>query len=232
MAIKNFPIKDWSYHSYRNCKLENYVDAVNLATQKGYYVFRMGATPGKTLEINNDRFIDYAKLYRTDFLDVYLANKCKFSISTGTGWDALSSWTFRKPHVWTNAVPIGIPVLNPCEKLIFSIKLHYNIKKNKYLSLNEILNSKLMYASSIDSFNEENIELHENDSEDIKNMVIEMINYIEKIDDKSEEDLIFQSKIQSIYKNNLRLPNSKYKIFNTTMSKNFIKKYNFLINEI
>ncbi len=63
-------------------------------------------------------------------------------------------------------------------------------------------------------------------------MVIEMINYIEKIDDKSEEDLIFQSKIQSIYKNNLRLPNSKYKIFNTTMSKNFIKKYNFLINEI
>ena len=62
-------------------------------------------------------------------------------------------------------------------------------------------------------------------------MMIEMIDYIENLESVSKEDLMFQKKVQNIYKKNLKLPNVQYKIFDVEMSKNFIKKHNFLINE-
>jgi putative glycosyltransferase (TIGR04372 family) len=228
---KNFPKNDWNYHSYRNCKIENYIEAINLAMERGYYVFKMGATPGHSLNINNSRFIDYAKHYRNDFMDVYLASKCEFSISSGTGWDALTSWTFRKPHIWTNAVPIIWPALNPSNKLIFSIKLHFDKKKDRFLSLKEILNSELFMSSSSDAFYKKDVMLYENDSDDIKNMMLEMIDNLENRDFASEENLITHKKIQNIYKKNLKLPKGEFRIFDVKLSESFVKKHDFLLRE-
>ena len=67
---KNLPLTNYDYHSYRNANIENFIEGINLATKKGYFVFRMGAVKEDLLNINNERFIEYSSLYRSDFLDV------------------------------------------------------------------------------------------------------------------------------------------------------------------
>ena len=44
---KTFPDKDFSYHDFRDTDVKNYIDAINYATSRGYYVFRMGAVVKK-----------------------------------------------------------------------------------------------------------------------------------------------------------------------------------------
>ena len=66
-------------------------------------------------------------------------NRIYFSISTGTGWDALTSLTFRKKHIYVNAVPLIVPITNKSDPL-FSIKLHFDNNKKKFLTLKEIFN--------------------------------------------------------------------------------------------
>ena len=49
---------------FRNANIENFIEGINLATKKGYFVFRMGAVKEDLLNINNERFIEYSSLYR------------------------------------------------------------------------------------------------------------------------------------------------------------------------
>ena len=148
---QNFPSYNYNYHSYRDCDINNFIDAINIATEKGYFVFRMGAVKEDLLNINNKKFIDYSSLYRSDFLDVYLANRCEFSLSSGCGWDALTSFTFRKKHIYINAVPLMVPLLNRSYPL-FTIKYHFDNNKNKFLSLKEIFELNLSYGLTSDSY--------------------------------------------------------------------------------
>ena len=128
---KKFSNKNFQHHEYRNCNIENFKNAINSATKRGYYVFRMGEFVKKELKINNNMYIEYSIKHRTDFLDVFLAYKCNFCITTSTGWDSLPSFTFRKPVVWTNFSPVG-NLLTYSPNFLFSFKIHQNsiTKKN------------------------------------------------------------------------------------------------------
>ena len=37
-----FPNKDYSYHNFRDCKVDNFELGINELISRGYYVFRMG----------------------------------------------------------------------------------------------------------------------------------------------------------------------------------------------
>ena len=41
-------------------------------------------------------------------MDIYLGYICSFCITTGTGYDAIPSFIFRKPVLFTNSVPLSI----------------------------------------------------------------------------------------------------------------------------
>ena len=48
----------------------------------------MGSKVKDKLNTNNPKILDYANMeIRSDFLDIYLASKCKFCISTDYGLD-------------------------------------------------------------------------------------------------------------------------------------------------
>ena len=77
-----------SIHDYRDTDINDFVSACEKLTELGYYVIRMGANVKKPIDTNNEMIIDYAfKNLRTDFMDIYLASKCEFCITTGTGFD-------------------------------------------------------------------------------------------------------------------------------------------------
>ena len=241
---QKFPLKDFSYHNYRNSNIESYKLAVDEATKRGFYVFRMGETVEKKLYFGNEKFVDYSSNFRSDFLDIYLAYKCTFVISTSTGWDQVPAFTFRKPVVWTNFVPVG-DLYAYSSKFLFSFKLHYDKINKKFLNLKEI--SRVGYASKSDFYQKENIELIDNEPEDIKNLTLEMIDILDKKIIYSNEDNQLQNEFWNKYVEYFTLENcksnyqisidtlrcSKKRLLNnkiiSRIGKNFLNKNKFLL---
>jgi putative glycosyltransferase (TIGR04372 family) len=223
-----FPTKNWNYQNHRNCDLSNYEMAIKYAMDKGYYVFHMGDKPKNYLDLEDKKFIQYAKNYRTDFLDIYLAYKCEFCITMGTGWDAVASYNFRKPMVWTNLLPIADPIAYS-NKFIFSPKLYFSEKENRYLSLREIKDLGLSFKNHLNDFSELNISLIENTPVEIMDMTKEMIEILNNKAEYTSADKSRQEKLLKLYKELF-----SYKWGNninqfSRMSKEFINKNQFLI---
>ena len=111
----------------------------------------MGQDADEKILINDTNFIDYSNKYRTDFLDVFLAYKCKLCITqalVGT----LPSFVFRKPTIFTNFVPVG-NMTTYSKNFMFSIKIHYDRVKNKKMNLKEISENPVAYAIALKYLN-------------------------------------------------------------------------------
>jgi len=162
-----------SSQSFRDSNIKNYIKSAEFLAEKGFYVFRMGSIVKDPLKSKNKKIIDYATNgMRTEFLDIYLAFRCVFSIVTSTGWDALPV-IFRKPIVYVNSAPIGIiATFTPDNIHIF--KHHKKYNKKNYLNFKEIENHGVMYSLENSDYADRNIELVENSEAEILDAVEEM----------------------------------------------------------
>ena len=168
----------WDYHSYRDSNIQNYLQVSEYLVEQGYFVIRMGRSVKDEFLSDKTEIIDYANSnWSSDFMDIYLAAKCTFCISTGAGWDAVPSYIFRKPTVFTNIVPFGyLPTFS--NKFFLITKQHFNKRLKRQLSVSEIFNYSLHNALDILKFEENGILLIENTPEEIKDIVVEMIEFI------------------------------------------------------
>ena len=56
-------------------------------------VIRMGRVVKKKMNYKNKLYIEYSmSQIESDFMDVFLASRCLFAISSGTGWEALPAF--------------------------------------------------------------------------------------------------------------------------------------------
>ena len=111
-----FPDKNWSYHDFRNAKIETYRKAIMYIIEKGYYVIRIGSIVNQKINILSDKFIDYANSdFQSDFMDIFLAKNCKFCLGTDSGGTLFPLYLFRKPTIITN-FPIGIGLMHTYQK--------------------------------------------------------------------------------------------------------------------
>jgi putative glycosyltransferase (TIGR04372 family) len=131
------PGLNWDYNSYRNSDIDTYKEAAEYIASKNILVFRMGTHVGQPfVSKKSELIVDYANSdWRSDKLDVFLAAKCLFFISSGTGLDAVAFAT-RKPVVTVNmAQPL---VFIKCYKdQIFILKKFFFRKTNKFLNIEE-----------------------------------------------------------------------------------------------
>jgi putative glycosyltransferase (TIGR04372 family) len=203
--LNNFPficffVRDSAYYNssydftnYRNSDIDNYLLAAEYLTKKGFYVIRMGAKVNKPFNTNNNpMIIDYAVSgQRTEFLDIYLASKCFFCVTTGSGWDNLPN-IFRRPIVYTNLLPIAdFPsssdrYLNITKSLISTIDGHE-------LSLREIIDNDLLCTRDLFEYNSKNVKFIENSPEEILNVVVEMYERLNNLFIETN-DCIFRQK--------------------------------------
>jgi len=80
-----------------NTDISTFELAAQGLAERGYQVIRMGAGSEKSMTLEHANVFDYAKSQnRSAFLDIYLAGKCSFAISTQTGPDCVSL-VFRRP---------------------------------------------------------------------------------------------------------------------------------------
>jgi len=227
--LKHISSKNFSYHDYRNTNIKNFEPAIKNLLKKNFYVFRMGKIAKEKINIKNKRFIDYPfHPIKSDFMDFYLAYKCYFWICGNNGMDQVAV-SFRKPLLDLNMVPIsGMKITS--KKTILCLKIHKDSRKKK-LGFNEIFKHGVAKATRSDEFKQKKIKVSELNPKQIKEAVLDMVNYMSnswKIKKNDEMKLI--NKFTKIYKEKSKLidPRFNYKI-NAIYSPTFLKKNSWFL---
>ncbi len=174
------PISDWficlhaSEHNPptpRNASIDNYIETIKYITSLGGWVVRIGDSSMKPLP-KMEKVIDYAHSpFKSELMDLYLINKCRFFIGLGSG-PTFTATLFDKPQILVNMNDwsMGVPLKKGG---IVLIKHVFSTSKNKFLSVKEILNEP--YDVTVFGFSSEEYILHENTSKEIKAAVEEYI---------------------------------------------------------
>ena len=151
-------------HKYRNSDIQNYILGIKALVDRGYYVIRMGAIVNEALNFNHPNFIDYAANGGSEFMDVYLGNKCHFCITTGSGWDSIPEM-FRRPMVYVNMLPLG--QLHTFRTNTISItKRHVLGATQETLTLRKIFTHKVGFCTKTSDYNTKGVDIIENTPED------------------------------------------------------------------
>jgi putative glycosyltransferase (TIGR04372 family) len=194
----HLPYRDWNYHNYRNTDIQNYVMSAEELAERGYYVIRMGVKVHAAINSTHPKVIDYATNgMRSDFMDIYLAEKCFFVISTGSGWDSVPS-VQRRPIVFVNHLPVGY--LYTFTKLKISIVKHYfSLDENRELSLSEIFARGVGFCLETSDYETKGVELIENTPEEIRDVAIEMAERLNGTWQAHPEDKALQQRFWEIF---------------------------------
>ena len=181
---------NWSYHSYRDAKIETFEKTINYLLSKNYYVFRVGSHHKKKLNIKNKKFIDYSTNGdRSEFLDIFLVYKCQFLIMAGGGLGQVAEM-FRKPILSTNIMPISMS--KSLSNGLFMTKKLYNVKKKKFFSYKEIFSSEIKDYQTTQLYSKNKIKIIDNNEAEILNATKEFINVFgkNKLINKYEKNLL------------------------------------------
>ena len=106
-------------------------------------------------------------------MDIYLGSKCLFCISTGTGWDNIP-YIFRRPIALVNFVPLA-GILKDYTNFISITKHYFDKQTKKELSLCDIINKGALLYSYSNEYESNGLQLRENSPEEIRDVVIEML---------------------------------------------------------
>lgn len=199
---------DWTYHNYRDSDVQNYVLAAKELADRGYFVIRMGAKVRESIKIDSPKVIDYATNgMRSDFMDVYLGEKCIFCISVGTGFDAVP-YIFRRPIVYVNMVPLGY-LFTFRRQFLGITKHHYSMQEKRELSLGEIFTYGVGFSPYTSNYLSNGIQLIENTPEEIRDVVVEMVERLSGAWRMHEDDEALQRKFWEIFRIDGKDPDGK-----------------------
>ena len=190
---------NWESHDFRDTDIQSYCLAAEALAARGYVVVRMGVTVHKSLNSNNPQVIDYATNgMRSDFMDIYLASKCFFTLSTGSGWDSLPEM-FRRPIAYVNILPIGFLHTFRADFLSLT-KRHFSLKLNRELTLREIFSNGSGFFQTSSEYSDQDIQLIPNTPEEIRDLAIEMVARLEGLWTDSTENEELQFRFWSLFR--------------------------------
>ena len=190
---------NWSGHDFRDSNIQNYVLTAEELAKRGYVVVRMGARVREALKSKHPRIIDYAHNgMRNDFLDLYLGSKCEFCISTGTGWDAVPAWLFRKPTVFVSYSVIGL-ISSYTSRFLFIVKRYRHIRLQRDLTLREIFGMDVGFCFRSSELTSKGVELIENTPEEILAATIEMVERLHGVWQPKDGDGELRQQFLDIY---------------------------------
>ena len=202
--LKKIPerYRNWAYHDHRHTDIDKFMLAAEELAKRGYFVFRMGVVVDKPFNSKNSKIIDYANSnLRSDFMDVYLGAKCSFCISTGFGFEDLPC-IFRKPLVQL-LQPLGWSYTHN-EKYLLMTKHHVLKKEKRRLTLSEIFSHGVGYVNDSKIYEQKGIELIDYTSDEIKDIVLEMVESLESKKKSNPEDAELQKTFKNLFASSIR----------------------------
>jgi len=163
---------------YRNMQISNYIKAFERIIEKGGWVIRMGDdTMTKLPEM--ERVIDYPfTKFKSDLMDVFLINKCRFFIGSQSGPLDIAS-LFQKPTLIVNMVnwTYNYPWFYHSRGILKNFYCH---TKKRILTIQEIFEGpwSLQDMDGVGVVASE-YELYDNSADDIEEAVVEYMDLLE-----------------------------------------------------
>ena len=200
--------KNWNYLSHHNYKIKSFELAARKLSSKNIKVFRMGAKVEDKFDLNDENIFDYANSsLRSELMDIFLASNCYFGISCGTGSSHVAILN-RKPIVDLNANLHHLFTF--LDKSILLSKHYFSKKKNRNLTLTEILNYREDEIRKREQLEIQNIEMIDCSQEEIADAVDEMYLRLENQWNDTEDIKLLQKKFRNHnWKNIYRLHEDK-----------------------
>ena len=166
------------FESVRNSNINNQISAVRFLVSKGYKAVRLGKNEINKINLNDPNIIDYStSVDRSDFLDVYLASKCEFMISSNSGINELVV-LFRKPRLIIDFLYIPGLEMHYLNVMIL-LKKFQDIKTGKIITYEEAFEKKLSYMNTSHSkMNEIGYKIIDNSALEIRNAAENMFDLI------------------------------------------------------
>ena len=195
------PVMDWSYHDFRDVDIDTYIPALETLGDSGLTVLRMGVVVSKPLRSNHPKLIDYASNgARSDFLDIYLASKCRFFISNGTGLDAVAK-AFHRPVLYTNYIPLAYAHFE-CAHDLLLFKRIWSRAEQRFLTFREIIESGVGDFLDGHLYEKHQLEIIDNTPEELTAAVSEMAARRDGTWVVTKEDRKLQDRFRALFSGN------------------------------
>ena len=162
---------------------------------------RMGAVVKEALHTTNPMIVDYATTYQTDFLDIYLASKCRFFLGSPNGY-ACVPILFRRPLVNVNFIPLEHLFSWDPNYLLIPKKLWLR-EEGRFMNFRENLDfrSGAMTSTNPD-YEQAGIEIVDNTPEEIAAVAIEMDERLNGTWRTTGDDENLQKRFWSLFESN------------------------------
>jgi putative glycosyltransferase (TIGR04372 family) len=183
-------------HSYRNCDIENFREAVKYITGLGGFVLRMGSHVNKAMTGAGPRFIDYSSLHRSEFMDIYLLAKCRFMLGTDAGMAQIATG-FNVPVINTNVPFIDWAGFRAAD--LFIQKKVLDERQRRILSYEELLARGYIRYYQTRWLTERDLSLIENSPEEILDVTREMFERQEGTFKPEPEDEELQRRYRGLF---------------------------------
>ncbi len=214
---------------YRNSKSWTYLQASEVLANMNFTVIRMGSIVKEPLASKHPRVIDYATNgMRTEFLDIFLAAQCAFTVSNGTGWDA-APLTFRRPVIYVNHLPISGPQTLSYPVIIYP-KILVDQKSGDLVNLKNAIGSNVSQSRVADEYTDAGVEIRDLSPEELVEAVTEMAQRVEGTFVETPEQKEMQAKLKHILSTHPKLqPSPNYYPIRAQFASCFLSRYpNFL----
>jgi putative glycosyltransferase (TIGR04372 family) len=217
-----FSLHDESLHSYRNVSIADFEKSMAFIVSQGGYCIRMGDSTMVPAP-NLPGVIDYAlSAHKQDWMDLFLAAKCKFFLGSNSGAYAMAT-VFGRPSAVVGIAPLtalpfgvndlGIPMLYKSDEL------------DQILTFKKIIESPLSTYRLTEEYEKAGISLVKNLSDEILDLTIEQL---ERVQGKYSIDEGYESR-EAQFKSMLKLGHYCYGTA-SRVGGAFLAKYQHLLN--
>ena len=224
--------KNFSHHDLRDSSFEMLYESAKLINSKGGKCLRMSSGDNDQLSTNAKEYItDYASNWHTDFMDIYLSQKCKFFLGGPSGLISVPQ-IFNIPVGCTNVFPVNIT--STSKNCLFIPKLMWKIEEKRFLSYKEIIDGNLNKFLLAAQYLTHGIEVIENDSDDIRLLTEDMFDLVNNKqlstkDENKRND--FMNKYFIVNKFTNKYHNYDGLKFSGKISWRFLNKHSYLMND-
>ena len=180
---------------FRDSDPKTYVDALTAITNRGGWVFRLGDSSMSPLTAMPNVF-DYAhSKFKCDWMDVFLIAAARFMIGTSSGPSSVSR-TFGVPVAMTNYLPSFSLYMSMRD--LFLPKLLRSRVGGNMVPFEQQMSLPLSFCQTDGMFNKYGLEIIPNTSQEIRELIEEMLCKLEGRHSSTAEDDNLQKQFKSM----------------------------------
>jgi putative glycosyltransferase (TIGR04372 family) len=198
---KKYPLKDFSYHDYRDFKIENFEKLCHFFETHGFLIFRMGNATKEKIRFANKNIIDYSNsFFSSDMMDIYLISKCAIFFGAESGLVSVAQ-CFRKPLLNI----LGKPLVNSTHfNTLTSFKNLHRLSDNKPLSFSEIISQNLYNVHDKEILKSKGVYFKDLTEDEIFECGVDILNYYNNKCNLNEIDKEKQKIFYNNFLNNIK----------------------------